>query len=352
MGGVMFMRNRTVRQGLRKRLKTRVRLVHQHGQLAQCFFYDLMRFTTHSSSGKRVLNAGQLEALMNIDSHRIEKGLSLPATRPGFGRDVVERLAANTESHRGRGFEPDASERSASALRAYLDFHDSSGLQEAWMNCVRPIAAAQRSDVDADQECGTMTVRRSDVLAAIPDGMEGFFHARHSVRQFAPGTVSDADIERAVRIATRTPSVCNRQSWRVHDYASRADIDSVLAFQNGNRGFGNDIARLLIVTSDLHTFAKPGERYQCWIDGGMFAMSLVYGLLSQGLGTCTLNCSNDWRRDVALRRSAGIPKNEAVIMMIGVGQLREEYQAARSPRRSAQEVLRQHGGRAQGHQDA
>jgi nitroreductase len=322
-------------------LKKRLLLVRNYWHLSQCFTYDFVRFARSSSGGKRNLNAVQLEALMSIDSHRIEKGLSLPSTRPGFGRDVVLRLARYSEEHRARDLSRGPSERAASALRAYLHFHDENGLSEPWMDGVRTIAEPH-SLTHESHLCGTVTVHRTDVLAAIPADIDRFFSARHSVRQFAPGPVSDVEIDRALTIAIRTPSVCNRQSWRVHDYATPEDITAVLAYQNGNRGFGQDIARLLIVATDLRTFTKPGERYQCWIDGGLFAMSLVYGLQSLGLGTCTLNCSTEWRRDVALRRAAAIPSHEAVIMMIGVGRLRETYRVARSPRRDPSEFHVKH----------
>ena len=96
---------------------------------------------------------------------------------------------------------------------------------------------------------------------------------------------------------------------------------------------------LLLVTTDLTQFVTVGERNQCWIDGGMFAASLVYALHSLGLGTCCLNCSNDMAADRSLRIAAGIPDSEAVITMIGVGHLPDRLAVAQSPRRQVQDVL-------------
>ncbi|MFR4831476.1 MAG: nitroreductase family protein [Bifidobacterium sp.] len=39
---------------------------------------------------------------------------------------------------------------------------------------------------------------------------------RHSVREFAEAPVTVEEIMNAVRVAMRTPSVCNRQPTRVH----------------------------------------------------------------------------------------------------------------------------------------
>jgi nitroreductase len=114
---------------------------------------------------------------------------------------------------------------------------------------------------------------------------------------------------------------------------------AALACQNGNRGFTEEIDKLLVVTSDLGSFVSPGERNQCWIDGGLFAMSLVYALHSLGLGTCCLNWSVEHEADRKLRQAAGIRESEAVIMMIAVGHLPEVLNVQQSPRKLVDDVL-------------
>src|SRR3546814_1994141 len=68
-------------------------------------------------------------------------------------------------------------------------------------------------------------------------------------------------------------------------------IDRALSLQNGNRGFGHEIPCLLILCTDLSAFDTAGERYQHWIDGGMFSMSLVWALHALGYSSCCLNWS-------------------------------------------------------------
>ena len=113
----------------------------------------------------------------------------------------------------------------------------------------------------------------------------------------------------------------------------------MLSYQNGNRGFGDKASHVLIVTSDLHHFTSAGERNQCWIDGGMFAMSLVYALHSLGLGTCCLNWSVECDQDRALKNNTLISESEAVIMMIAVGVIPEKLNVAVSPRKPLAEVI-------------
>ncbi|EAZ90593.1 nitroreductase family protein [Crocosphaera chwakensis] len=140
-------------------------------------------------------------------------------------------------------------------------------------------------------------------------------------------------------MAQKTPSVCNRQSSKVYVFSRDEDKQKILSYQNGNRGFGEQASKVLIVTSNMEHFTSIGERNQCWIDGGMYAMSLVYALHSLGLGTCCLNWSVECRVDKQLREVAEISDSEAVIMMIAVGHLTDELKVAQSPRKKIEDVL-------------
>ncbi|MBT9494513.1 MAG: nitroreductase family protein [Paucibacter sp.] len=170
--------------------------------------------------------------------------------------------------------------------------------------------------------------------------MSQFFAQRYSVRQFDPAAVVEEQlIEQAVRMAQKTPSVCNRESGTVFAVRDKARMNKLLALQNGNRGFGDQAGLLMIITSRQDTFLSPGERYQAWIDGGLFAMSLIYALHSLGLGSCCLNWSVEPEADLALKAASGIPADHAVIMMLAVGHLPEQFRVASSPRRPLTDVL-------------
>lgn len=186
---------------------------------------------------------------------------------------------------------------------------------------------------------GVMQVTREAVLAASALPFGDFVRHRHSVRQFAPVPVAPALIEDAVRQARYSPSVCNREATRVYVVQGSDRARQLLSFQNGNRGFGDTAGALLVVTSRQAAFHTVGERYQGWIDGGMFAMSLVYALHAQGLGSCCLNWSVEPAVDLAFKHAAGLPADDLVIMMLAVGHLLDHFVVARSFRRPLEEVL-------------
>lgn len=55
-------------------------------------------------------------------------------------------------------------------------------------------------------------------------------------------------------------------------------LEKVLKNQNGNRGFGQEFDKLLLVVGDLRCFNRDREVFQVYIDGGMYAMRVLDSL--------------------------------------------------------------------------
>jgi nitroreductase len=169
---------------------------------------------------------------------------------------------------------------------------------------------------------------------AIP---ENFFMSRYSLREFSDEKISAEALSRALEMAMKSPSACNRQSWHVYHLEGEL-AQQALAFQDGNRGFGHKIKELLIITTDLRAFVSPRERYQHWIDGGMFSMSLILALHSIGIASCCLNWSQSGRADIKFRKVIKISPQHTVMMMLAIGYPNEQNTVCASPRRPISEV--------------
>lgn len=323
------------RRSLRRRIVGRLRRIF-HPELARLRLwrnmrYDTGRFLRYSGTTKRV---GDLEiewARITRDYHRLEKGLALPAPRRGFGADVVQRLLRLMSAYRRRFGDDDVIAIASGAMHEHARFN---GIDPDTDPALSKVMAAARS-VDAG---GTFEVGREEIHAAARMNLSAFFARRYSVRHFDPTPVDPALIRKAVEMAQKAPSVCNRQSGRVHVLQSDAKKVRALEYQNGNRGF-EVIPVVLVITSDLRCFLEASERYQAWIDGGLFAMSLNYALHSLGLGACMLNWSVDASTDSAMRAVNAIPEHESIIMMMAVGHLPDRFRVTQSPRRPLDEVL-------------
>lgn len=281
-----------------------------------------------------------LEGAVIRQYHVVEKGLAMPEFRPGFGMSTVRSLIKDLEDW--KGLELPRNEQFAAGqavLRAYRDRHAEIGFDlEGLFDGI---------DLGGACESGTGGARPFEALPS--DFREAFEHvcrSRASVRTFDPQRVPGREqILEAIALASRAPSVCNRQTARAHVYTG-ADIPKLLKFQNGNRGFGHRVPLLFVVTSDLRLFTGVDERYQGWIDGGMFAMLLLLALHAQGLGAVALNWSVKNRSDVGLREAGEIPSYERIIMLIGCGYPEQGALVPISQRRPADQIARFHGAEA------
>jgi len=253
----------------------------------------------------------QVEAQVTKDYHRIEKGLALRSPRRPFGAAPQARLAKSSAD-----LAPDAlhREHAATALQA-LERWNTNGTVDDNISPPRGLSDARGiSDPDL------------------------YFRSRRSVRDFDDRPVDLSQLERAAELAINSPSVCNRQSWKVRYYLDE-EAREVLKYQNGNSGFRDTIPAVALVTADLQLSTGSGERNQAWIEGGLFSMSLVWALHALGLDSCMLNMSVSNAHADRLRASEGISDSEVIIMMIAIGHGRKGHRVARSPRRPTSAVV-------------
>jgi len=239
-----------------------------------------------------------------------------------YGEDACVRIANN-------------------ALGAYLTFHERNPPPDpSILDRIRAHLATRPLSASPGDAGGTFEVTRDEIFRKSMLDLNDFFQSRHSIRNFDAAPVPMATIQKAVELALRTPSVCNRQSWRVRVLSTPPQKEAALGLQNGNKGFDHTIDKVLVVSVSLETFVSVGERNQGWIDGGMFSMSLIWALHSLGIGSCALNWSAEMERDRSLHQALNIPDQERVIMMIAVGNLPEKLHVACSARIAAERVLR------------
>lgn len=309
------------------------------------YWYDFRRFEYHSGSVRGLHNRATLAASMIMDYHRIEKGLSLKLPRLGFGSEwIISRFIPNIKTYIVLYGQDKLVNICQSVLQSYKEFHQEQQhiLPQffAEIKVLEKIINDVQSRTDSIKgEGGTITVYREQILKDSSIDLMSFVQSRHSIRHFYDSPVSREIIKQAIKISSFTPSVCNRQPWYIYIYEDYQSIEQLFQLQNGNSGFGEQVKTVLLVTGDISQMLSIGERNQCFIDGGMYSMSLVYALHSLGLGTCCLNLSIDSKTDLSLRKIAKIRDCHTPLMMIAVGNLPSDFQVAVSPRKSISETV-------------
>lgn len=314
-------------------LKVNLIRARENVRLIGAYSYDLRRYQAVSSTNGPFGSRHNLAAKITERYHGIEKGLSLPTPRPGFGRGTVETLIRLVEVYLSDHGEDEVTAAALGALRAYWEFN------AEHMSADEIPSGHRISELLVDHRAngpgvsGTLALSADEVRTATSGvGLE-FFTSRHSVRIYAPEPVTNREIETALAAARSAPAVCNRQFGIVRTWRDRESIGNLLQIQGGARGFADNIPALALITVPLRSYWSAGERNQAWIDGGLFAMNFILGLHAQGLGAVPLNWSKAPIRDRVLRRALPeVEQHEAIIMFIGFGHLPAHYRVAASPR--------------------
>ena len=303
-------------------------------EASRAFRYDREQFM--KNAGALHLDrkaAARAEIVMGY--HVLEKGLTMPRRRLGFGKGAVVRLMGLVDSFERRfGADPQV-EHAVGVLRSYRELH------REWPEPMPRLDAflAARPNVSAALE---PHVKRAEFFAAKDAPFPEFAASRHVVRHFA-GPVPRETIEAAVALATTAPSACNRQHARVHVVDDSALRDRLFSAQGGTRGFGSDADKVIVVTSDLSAVRWGWERHDCYVNGDIFVMNLCYALHYFGVAHCILHWSVSPEVDRAAHDFLGIPPNEAIVQVIACGLPPEEFDVAASPRLAASDVLTWHG---------
>jgi len=282
-------------------------------------------------------------ALLKVMQHSIEKGLSL--------KDSEIRVLFGIHSNRISGLLKLRDEAVRRFGRDAAKLTDGVLVTYAWWHGQRNVALPSFLDEFVKSVSREATMRNGGIVMAYKEdilrstgGMDfdlsPFFESRHSMRQFASKPVSVGLLVEAVRRAIEaSPSVCNRQAWRTYELSSPGAVSEAMAHHSGSSGFKESIPTVLIVTALLEDFISPEERYQSWIDGGMFSQSLLMALHSLGLASIPLNWDVEPARDVAMRQRLRISSSENILMLIGVGHYPDKFSYAMSKRKRLQEVF-------------
>ncbi|WP_460320260.1 nitroreductase family protein [Alkalibacterium psychrotolerans] len=293
---------------------------------------DQERFLKYSFGKKDLSAFNQIEARLTKEYHSIEKGLSYKELRLGFGKQVLNNVLDLMKEYRKNGYPLDTHvyQTALSNLHSYIAVHD-----EAGFNIDSLKEEVKELETGTPDNCsgGILHKTKQSVLEQSKQDFKIFSESRHSVRDYSDVPVSIESLEKALELAKRTPSACNRQSWRVRVVEDPKLKKTIQKNQNGNRGFGDYIDKFIIITSDVQYYDRIRERNQANIDGGMYAMNLLYALHYYDIAAVPLSGSLNLKQEDNLREVFNIPDYENFIMFIGVGNYVDEYKVPKSDRR-------------------
>ena len=277
-------------------------------------------------------------AKLTFNYHRIEKGLTMPDFRPGFGAGLVKEMMADLIAYETAGYSKTCTtyRHAVGVLYEYVQTHrecsfDLGEIGELLNEFFKTHSAAATKQLSYTSE--TFFAHSHEDFAA-------FAASRHTVRHYA-GRVPERDIIEAVELASLAPQACNRRFTRVHLYQGEK-VQQLLAMQNGNRGFGHLCEQLLVLTADTDAALFGNEWHDLQTNVGIFAMNLSYALHYKHVAHCLLNLWRSPGTDSQFRRIAEILPNEVPVLCISCGQAPTHFKVAGSPKPDIEELLTVH----------
>lgn len=300
-------------------------------------FYDLHLFYKFAFEDTHSLDEENMRASLIKEYHIIEKGMALPVPRCGFGKTKIPNLIGKAKIYEEKYGDSDSLIQSIKeSLAEYLDFNKNMGenLETSYYQSIQLyVAGVHKSSLG-----GTKVMKKKNIEKAIQIDYKQFIEQRVSVRDFSSEEIAKDEIIEAINIAKIAPSVCNRQSWKAHIYFNKGEIETLLKYQHGNAGFGYNIKALILVTTDIKAFTKL-ESNQVFVDGGIFSMSMILALHAVGLGSCAMNTCIPYVDEKKIKGLGNIPENERLIMMLGVGKLKNEFKVPISHKKESDQIV-------------
>lgn len=279
------------------------------------FFGYLKKYFKYSFINGNCKTEKQYQASIVRYYHTIEKGLTYEDYRPGFGKNnincLIDSMAKFSKQY---GTNYAFYNNAISCLNRYVEKNKENGYVDSELelriNCLNGVDSGNG---------GVIEVSKQDDEHYRKLNFKEIMKTRHSIRHFSDDDVSLEKIEEAIEIAQYTPSACNRQGWKTIVINDSETIRKVLKNQNGNRGFGETINKLLVVTVNIEYFNNEREIFQPYIDGGMYASNLLNSLYYCGLASVPLSASLTQKQEKEVREIIKLDDSDVIVLFVGVG---------------------------------
>lgn len=302
---------------------------------------DIKRFSRNAAFSLYDNNFDQISSRIIYNVHAIEKGLSRDEDmRLGFGKKALSELNDSLVMFEKKRYNKEsfAYVEGRSIIQKYKKFH-----QEKLFDCsfMKEIVNDNFfDDREIYQEAGVKLIRSEDKINNSNKNFYELAQGRSSIREFSGKKIEKIKVVNALRNAEKTPSVCNRQGWKVFMIEDKEIIEQALILQKGFKGYKNLPEVLLAITVTNNAFLSPVERNEVFIDGGLFAMSVIYGLEYEGLAAVSLNAMMNSNDEKAVRKLLKINDSDQLILFVAIGSFNEETIVPISDRKKVESFLK------------
>lgn len=306
--------------------------------LKRNFQIDRRLYSKHSSVfTKDTYN--KIESEITLRYHSLEKGFLHNPIRHRFAKQRVEELLEYIKLKEVESHINDVQIQSAILnLCAYYEQHLNNNIDISDYFS-KEVYEQLKSNLSINEQ-PVKYHTSSDYFKFKFSSFEVFSKSRCSVRDFSNEKIPLGTIQKVVELANQAPTVCNRQGVSVNLIDNKDKIDKILSIQGGLRGYSDNLSQLIVLTSDRSYFYSIGERYQLYIDGGIYLMNLLYALHYYEIAACPAHWGMPTEADLKAQEIIGLNESEKIICLIAIGKPVKDFKTTLSLRRSYKENLR------------
>ena len=300
-------------------------------------------FSKHLARSNMSKSPNKLLTAILMDTHAIEKAFSLPSTRLGFGKDKLENLINNIDFYISKYGYSQELKVPVSLIKAYVDFHKKKGFNNELINYaikeLDKIISKTGLSISNFADAGCISIKAySDNNKHF--NFEQFCNSRYSIRNFSLEDIDKETIEHAITIASKSPSACNRQGYKIHIFEGTAK-DKILNIQAGASGFKETVNKAILITGNYNRYFT-NEIHLPYVDASLFAMSLIYAFHSKNIASVPLTMGRSRKRLAQIHQEFNITKNEVPVLLIGIGHYNPNAAVATSKRKELNDLMHYH----------
>ena len=309
------------------------------------YIYSVYAAIKEEKSNRRFTSGGEfeknrIEAEIVRNVHSIEKGLSIKDPRLGFGVKKINEMFSLVDRYLEISRDFEALYFVVDAVKEYVAYHEKAGFENQDINEIKQKNEALERKIGAHEGKygGTLMLDKKD-FEIDASSVEKLLTSRHSIREFSGEPVPEELLIRAIELAQRVPSACNRQAVRVYSISAENYI-KVVGTLDGIGGFAQDADRFLLITG-VQSAYRRGERNQFAVSAAMFAAYLTVSLHALGIGACTVQHSLvPTKAFEKMRDVYSIPRDEQTVVTLAIGMMKDQTTVPVSRRYSLGKIYR------------
>lgn len=264
------------------------------------------------------------EFFLRREIHRLEKGLIMKERRPVFAVDYISGIVENykilCEAHHkdSSTVDSDLIYWANSVIKTYFNSVDNHPVIEQAKKTFSDVNHLTNGSANSEDLVPFIRSVREYNSIRFED-LYKLAWQRRSVRWYLDKEVSRELIEKAISIATLSPSACNRQpfEFRIFDVAEKKNL--VGAVPMGIKGFYTNVPVFVVVVGKLSAYISERDRHVMYIDCGLASMSFMFALETLGLSSMPVNWPDIEALERKMEKIIDLEDDERPLMLIGVG---------------------------------